>query len=323
MSAPNVPSLTAAENAALTRRVTRLSVAFAIVLSLIKAAAWVASGSVAMLASLADSGLDIVAAAATFFAVRYAAEPPDHDHTFGHGKAEAFASLIQAGLVFASAALVGREAISRLLHPQRVSHEAWDLGVMVISTILTLTLVQAQTQVLRSAQSVAVSSDRTHYLADIAANIAAFAGIGLSLLFASPAPDAMAGLLVTAWLVWGAVSVFRGASVELMDKELGFEARAQIIELMRRDPHIRDVHELRTRASGPYIHMQMHAELDPDMTLAQAHRVMIEAERRVLDAFPMADIMIHPDPRGQAEAHGGPFAEAHASLHDDAPVAAG
>ena len=316
------PRLTAAENAALTRRVTRLSVGFAVALSLIKTAAWLASGSVAMLASLADSGLDILAAAATFFAVRYAAVPPDHDHTFGHGKAEAFASLIQAGLVFASAALVGRESIERLIAPRPVTHEVWDLGVMVVSTVLTLALVQAQTQVLKSAQSVAVNSDRTHYLADIAANLVAFTGIGLSLWLNSPVADAVAGLLVTVWLVWGAVSVFRGAGVELMDQELGLESRNRIIALMRLDPLVRGVHELRTRASGPYIHMQMHVEMDPDMTLAQAHHVMVEAERRVLDAFPMADIMIHPDPRGQAEAHGGPFAEIHAEFHEHSPVTA-
>jgi len=305
-------SLSVGDSAALTRRVTRLSVGFAVLLSLIKLAAWISSSSVAMLASLADSGLDMLAASATFFAVRYAAEPPDHDHRFGHGKAEAFASLIQAGLVFASAALVGREAIAHLLHPLAVTHEVWDLAVMIISTILTLVLIQAQTTVLKSAQSVAVTGDRLHYLADVAANAMAFVGIGLSLVLRNPTADAIAGLLVTAWLVWGAVGVFRSASVELMDQELGQEARDQIIALMRQDPRVRGVHQLRTRASGPYIHMQMHADLDPDLTLVQAHRVVVAAERRVLEAFPAADILIHPDPSGQAEPHGGPFAEAHA-----------
>src|SRR5437868_6907926 len=99
--------LTLKQTAALTRRATQLSVGVAAVLSLIKALAWMSSGSVAMLSSLADSGLDLLASTATFFAVRYAVAPPDSEHRFGHGKAEAFASLLQAGLVFASAALVG------------------------------------------------------------------------------------------------------------------------------------------------------------------------------------------------------------------------
>src|SRR5689334_14978855 len=107
---------TPAESAALTRRVTLLSVATAAVLVTIKAVVWVASGSTALLASAADSGLDLIASLATFWAVRYAAAPPDAEHRFGHGKAEAFASLVQAGLVFASAALIAREAIGDMLH---------------------------------------------------------------------------------------------------------------------------------------------------------------------------------------------------------------
>lgn len=325
MSATLASSLTVEDNAALTRRVTGLSVGFAVTLSLIKVMAWIASGSVAMLASLADSGLDMLAAGATFYAVSYAAVPPDHDHRFGHGKAEAFASLIQAGLVFASAALVGREAVGHLIHPTPVTHEALDLGVMVVSTLLTLVLIQAQTRVLRTAQSVAVTGDRLHYVADIAANAMAFAGIGLSLLLANPTADALGGLLVTAWLVWGAIGVFRAASVELMDQELGADQRERIVSLVRDDPMVHDVHQLRTRASGPYIHMQMHADLDPGLTLVQAHEVMIAAERRVLAAFPAADIMIHPDPRGLAEPHGGPFGESggseRAGLDAPAPAA--
>ncbi len=74
------------------------------------------------------------------------------------------------------------------------------------------------------------------------------------------------------------------------------------------DPAILDVHQLRTRASGPILHMQMHADLDPDLTLEAAHKVVVAAEKRVLDAFPAADIIIHADPRGRAEPHGGAFA---------------
>jgi divalent metal cation (Fe/Co/Zn/Cd) transporter len=80
-----------------------------------------------------------------------------------------------------------------------------------------------------------------------------------------------------------------------------------------RDPNLSDVHQLRTRASGPYIHMQMHVDLDPDLSLEAAHRIIVAAENRLLEAFPSADIIIHADPRGRAEPHGGAFAEAAAT----------
>ena len=109
-AAPRVGVTPIDQSAALTRRITTLSVAVSTVLTLAKLVAWLGGGSVALLASLADSALDVVAATATYVAVRVAVSPPDEDHRFGHGKAEAFASLLQAGLVFASAALIAREA---------------------------------------------------------------------------------------------------------------------------------------------------------------------------------------------------------------------
>jgi len=297
------------ESAALTRRVTLLSVAVAFVLVGVKALVWVMSGSVAILASLADSGLDLIASLATFFAVRYAAAPPDAEHRYGHGKAEAFASLMQAGLVFASAALIGQEAVRHFIEPSRLENEGWAIAVMVFSTALTLVLITAQGRVLRRTASVAVSGDRAHYAADLASNVIALVGIGIAALTGWRGADAYAAIVVAALLLWGAVGVFRQASNQLMDRELPEDARARIVALMTADPRLTDVHQLRTRASGPYVHMQMHADLDPNLTLADAHEVLVAAEKRVLEAFPAADIIIHPDPRGRAEPHGGAFAE--------------
>jgi ferrous-iron efflux pump FieF len=305
----HVHGLPPAETAALTRRVTSLSVLVAAILIVVKLAAWSVSGSVALLASLADSGLDLVASLVTFFAVRYAAAPPDAEHRFGHGKAEAFASLTQAGLVFASGALVGEEAIRHIIDPQPVQAEGWAMTVMVISVVLTLILMRAQSRVLRQTGSVAVSGDRAHYAADLASNLIAFLGIAAVALTGLTRIDAVAGLLVAAWLVWGAIGVFRQASSQLMDHELPDEDRGRIHALMTADPRVKGIHQLRTRASGPYIHIQMHADLEPTLSLEEAHHVMVDAENRVLAAFPAADIIIHPDPRGRAEPHGGAFAE--------------
>ncbi len=309
MSSSAAPPLTLAQTMALTRRVTQLSVATALVLVLAKGAAWLASGSVALLASLADSGLDLLASLITLFAVRFAATPPDAEHRFGHGKAEAFASLLQGGLVFASAALVGREAVAALTNPRPVEAGAWALAAMGLSLLLTLGLITAQGRVLKQASSVAVHGDRAHYAADFAANIAAIVGIAGAALLGWTWLDGAAGLAVALWLVWGAIGVFREAASQLMDRELDDAARQKILGLMTADPAIQGVHQLRTRASGPYIHIQMHADLDPGLSLVAAHEAVVAAENRVLAAFPTADIIIHADPRGRAEPHGGAFAE--------------
>ena len=309
----STPGLSLEQSAVLTRRATSLSVLVAAILIVIKGFAWWQSGSVSMMASLADSSLDLVASLATFFAVRYATAPPDAEHRFGHGKAEAFASLLQGGLVFASAALIGQEALNRLAHPEPIQQEGWAMVVMVASIVLTLALITAQSRVLKQTGSVAVSGDRAHYAADLASNAISLIGIAAASLFVQA--DAVAGLVIAAWLVWGAVGVFSEASVQLMDRELPDDQRARIVSLITQGGQIMGVHQLRTRASGPFVHIQMHADLDPKLSLAEAHDVMIAAEKRVLVEFPAADILIHPDPRGLAEPHGGAFAETAAS-HD-------
>jgi cation diffusion facilitator family transporter len=307
-SAAALPGATpVGESARLTARITLLSVSCATVLILAKLVAWRLSGSIATLASLADSALDLLASLATFAAVRYAVAPPDATHRYGHGKAEAFASLIQAGLVFASAALIGEEAVRHILRPLPLSHEGWAVWAMLASIGLTGMLIWAQTEVLKQAKSVAVAGDRAHYAADLASNLVALVGVAAAAVLHAAWIDAVAGLLVTAWLVWGAIGVFREASFELMDHELPAEARRQILELAGDDPRILHIHALRTRASGPYVHIQMHAEVAGDLSLEEAHRIVVDAERRVLGVFPAADILIHADPHGRAEPHGGDF----------------
>jgi cation diffusion facilitator family transporter len=307
-AAPLVGVMPVDQSATLTRRITTLSVLMSSVLTLVKLLAWLGGGSVALLASLADSALDVVAASATFVAIRVAISPPDQEHRFGHGKAEAFASLLQAGLVFASAALITREAVVRLIWPEPVKAEGWGLAVMGLSLVLTLALITLQSRVLARASSVAVSGDREHYAADLASNAAALIGIAASALLREPRWDAAAGLFVALWLIRGAIKVLRDAADHLLDHELGEPERKAIVEAVLADRRIRNVHELRTRASGPRIHIQMHVDLDPDQTLDEAHQIVEAAEQRVLTAFPAADLLIHPDPEGRAEPHG-PFGQ--------------
>jgi ferrous-iron efflux pump FieF len=213
------------------------------------------------------------------------------------------------------AAVGGREAVARLLDPKPVESGALAIAVMLGSILLTGLLVVAQSRALRSTGSVAVSGDRAHYASDLAANVATLIGIAGAAFLGLPILDAIAGLVVALWLVWGAVHVLRDASNHLLDTGLPIEARARIVQLATGTPGIAGVHQLRTRVAGPYVLMQMHADLDPYLTLEAAHAILVEAEKRILAEFPAADIIIHPDPRGRAEPHGGAFhetAEAHA-----------
>lgn len=283
-----------------------LSVVVSCILTVSKTVVLYLSGSPSVLASLTDSGLDLLASVATLFAVRYARTPPDKEHPFGHGKAEAFSALFQAALVFASAAIILQECFRNFANPQPAKASGLSLAVLVLSIALTAILVWFQNRALRSENSVAVHGDRMHYLTDFVTNIVAIVGVGLAAMGLQMF-DPIAGVLMAAWFVWGAIGVFREASGHLMDKALDDKDVEAIRTLTLADPQILDVHELRTRQAGPYVLIQMHVELDPQLTLDAAHRIIIAAENRLIEVYPNADIIIHPDPRGLAEPHTGVF----------------
>ena len=291
-----------------------LSVATACVLVALKVMTLAVSGSQSILASLADSGLDLVASLVTFFAVRFARTPPDKEHPFGHGKAEAFSALFQAGLVFASGALVLQSCVHSFLHPQPVTHSGLAIGVLVLSLALTAGLITFQNAALKASQSVAVAADRMHYLTDLITNAVALVGVGFAAL-GFGIMDAVAGVIMALWFIWGAVKVLKEASDHLMDHAMEDADLDRIRTLVLADGRVTGLHDLRTRLAGPYILIQMHIELDPAMTLEAVHHIIIEAEKRLIEVYPNADIIIHADPRGTAEPHSGVFS-------DDRPDAA-
>lgn len=294
----------------LVRLATTLSVVTACVMVAMKGMTLYLSGSQSILASLADSGLDLLASLVTFGAVRYAKVPPDKEHPFGHGKAEAFSALFQAGLVFASGALIMQSCIHNLQNPQPITRSGLAIGVLILSLALTLGLVFVQNLALKSSQSVAVSADRMHYVTDLVSNGVALAGVVLAAL-GFGFMDAVAGFLMAAWFIWGAVNVLKEAADHLMDKALSDDEVARIAGLIADDERVLGVHQLRTRLTGPYIQIQAHVEMAPTLSLDAAHQIIIAAEKRLLDIFPNADILIHPDPKGRAEAHAGVFSEEH------------
>jgi cation diffusion facilitator family transporter len=304
LAASQTPRLNSAEIARITRSTAMLSVGAATLLIALKAWAWFASGSIAMLASLADSTLDLAASLFTYFAVRYAATPPDGEHRYGHGKAEAFAGLFQAGLVAVSAALILMEAARRIAQPEPVRAGEEALLVMAASIVVTGLLVTAQSRAVARTGSVATKGDRAHYASDLISNVVVIIGIAAGHFLSWTWADAAAGIAVACWLALGAYEVARESADHLMDRELPEADRAHIEALASDDPAILGVHDLRTRASGPYIHIQFHADIDPDLTLRQAHEIVVAAEARIRTAYPAADVIIHPDPADAADPHG-------------------
>ena len=285
----------------LAARAAIASVVTAAVLLLMKIyAVWV-TGSVAMLSSLADTGLDLLASIVTLFGVRLAAQPADRDHRFGHGKAEALAALFQIALITLSATGIAIHAINRLGSAEAPTHGEYGIVVSAIAIAMTIALVLYQQYVIRHSGSLAITADNLHYKSDLFLNLSVIAAIILDQWFGMRGVDALAGLGIAFWLVWNAWRTASHAIDQLMDKEWPHEKRQRFLAVASQHPELKGIHDLRTRTSGNDDFVQFHVWVDPQMTVADAHRVMDEIEDRLMEEFPGTEVLIHPDPEGHRE----------------------
>ena len=275
----------------------------AAVLVVVKASAYFDTKSVAVLSSLADSALDLLASGLTFMAVRLALTPADDGHRFGHGKAEPLSGLGQAAFVAGSAVLIMVEAVSRFHTPTVIEDGTLGITVMVIASLVTLVLVTFQKYVIRKTNSTAIGADSLHYTGDVLMNISVIVSLYLSSNMGITWADPIFGVGISAFMLINAVRIAVGAVGGLMDQELPEDERREIVAIARQHPKVKHVHELRTRASGLQKFIQMHVVLDRGLTLLEAHRISDDVELAVQSAFPGADIIIHQDPDGIDEFH--------------------
>lgn len=293
---PHVPD--EGGNNRLMRAVATGAVATAAGLAILKAGAFFTTNSMAILASLADSGLDIIASFVNLLAIRRSLTPADADHRFGHGKAEPLAGLAQGAFLAGSAVFLIFGAVERLIDPQPISRGGIGLFVMVVSIVATAVLVCVQKWAVQRTGSLAIGADRLHYASDLLTNIGVIVGIVLSTKFAIHEADPVIGIAVAIILAYGAFKVFRQSYDQLMDRELPEVSRALIKSVAMRHPAVRGWHDLRTRAAGTRSFIQIHLELDWNQSFLEAHVIGREVESALRDAFPGAEILVHLDPAG-------------------------
>ncbi|WP_340315689.1 cation diffusion facilitator family transporter [Rhizorhabdus argentea] len=277
------------------------SVSVALILIGLKGYASWATGSAAMLGSLADTGLDLIASLVTLYSVRLAATPADRQHRFGHGKAEAIAAFFQVVLISLSAFWIASHSIQQLVGAARPADAEAGILVSLIALVLTLLLVTYQRRVVAQTGSLAIGTDNIHYQSDLLLNAAVIAALAADQFANIQGADAVAGIAIAGWLLYGAYTASRQAIDQLMDREWPEERRRAFVEVANRHPELRGIHDLKTRTAGHHDFVQFHVWVDPMMTVGEAHRVMDEVEDKLREAFPGVEILIHPDPAGHVD----------------------
>ncbi len=285
------------ENSRLLRLATYASVATATLLILAKLAAWLVTDAVSVLASLIDSLMDVGASLVNLLAVHWSLQPADKDHRFGHGKAEALAGLAQAAFIGGSALFLALHAVDRLVNPAPLSDIGVGIGVMLFAMAATGLLLVFQHRVIRATGSTAIRADALHYATDLATNSATLLALILAVM-GWPGLDPVFALGIAVYIFYSAFQIAREAVDLLMDREIEEQHRQRIKALACTVAGVRGVHGLRTRRSGHIAVIQLHLELDPDISLLEAHATSDRVEDVLHAEWPDADITIHQDPAG-------------------------
>ena len=301
--------MTAVTSPSLNIRAAFASISVALLLLGMKAWAVWTTGSTAMLGSLADTALDLIASVATLAGVWIAAQPADEDHRFGHGKAEALAAMFQVVLISISAFGLAARAVQQWIAGGRTEAAQDGIVVSAIAMVATLALIAYQRFVIARTGSIAIATDHVHYQSDLFLNLAVIAALALDQYGGVAGADPVFALAIAAWLGWGAWRASQAAIEQLMDREWPEEKRQRFVEIAALHPELARLHDLRTRTSGMRDFVQFHVDLPGSMSVAESHAIIDRVEHALSLEFPNLELLIHIDPAGHVDEPGNPLIE--------------
>jgi cation diffusion facilitator family transporter len=288
------------------RFVAGSSVAAAVLLTTMKVVVGFATGSIGILSEAAHSGLDLVAAVVTLWAVRTSAKPADRDHPYGHGKIENFSALFETGLLLATCAWIAYEAILRLVSAQvHVEVTAWAFGIMVVSIVVDVSRSRALARAARKHRSQALEADALHFSTDIWSSAVVLVGLACvwlanrtGTLWLARA-DALAALGVAAIAVVVSMRLGKKSVDDLLDA-----APRGLIERVAHAAAVPDVvavSQVRVRQAGPNTFADVVLQVDRGLGIQAAHAIADAAEEAIKAAVPGVDVVVHAEPDAQGE----------------------
>lgn len=284
------------KNESLMRLASYFSVGTALLLIGVKLVSFFYTNSLAILSSLMDSGLDLLASVVNLIAVRQSLIPADKEHRFGHGKAEALGGLTQGLIIGGSALFLLSETWRHIQNPQPLERLDFGLGVMVFSILMTFILISFQRYVIQKTHSVSIHADSAHYTGDILMNIGVITAMIFSYTLGLTWVDSVFAVGVAVYLLITAGSVVLKASQILMDRELSKAERDQIKKLARGHTEIICIHDLRTRNAGLRKFIQFNAHMKEGLSLEETHAVCSLLEKEIKEAIPNSETFIHQEP---------------------------
>ena len=277
------------------------SIGVSVTLSLIKGAAAIATGSLSVLSSMIDSLTDVLSSSISWVAVRFSNKPLTKHHRYGYGKAESLSALIQAAFIAGSGGFILYDGINRFINPTPIKQTTVGLWIMGISIVLTVALISFQAAVVKKTNSQAIEADSAHYTVDLLTNGAIIVSLLVVKYLGWQWFDSLTAVFISGYLLWNAAHIAIKALEEITDHEVDDDIKSKIIALVYEVPEIKGYHDFRTRVSGLRMFIEIHLELDGNLTLSESHDISDKVEAKILAEFPQAQIIVHQDPYGLHE----------------------
>jgi cation diffusion facilitator family transporter len=282
-------------------RATVASMATAAIIIIAKTIAWATTDSSSVLASLIDSLLDIISSFINFLAARYAMQPPDSEHRFGHGKAEDLAVLVQSSFFIISGIFVTIIAVKKIITPQELDNSELGVWLVIFSLAISALLMIYQTYVIKSTSSNIIKADRLHYFTDFFTNGAVIVSLFLSIFLKSKIIDPIFAIMIAIYMLYEAFKLFKEAFRNLMDHEFSETDKRLLQQIITSHKDVKGFHDLKTRHSGSKPIIQFHLEMDGKVSLYEAHTIAEAVETLIKQKFKNAEVIIHQDPEGVNE----------------------
>jgi cation diffusion facilitator family transporter len=279
-----------------------ISIIISFSLGSIKAISGILFHSLALLASAFDSFLDAGSSFMNLITIRAASKPPDEEHSFGHGKFEAFAEFVQGIIIGVSGIFLIEQSFVRFFSPVSIEHEWVILVVMFFSFLLTLFLVLFLRNVFLKTGSLVIKSDLAHYFSDLLSGGAVLGGLVIMSITGKQFIDPLLSLGIACIILFSSVQLLRESFLILTDHELPKSMRKQIENVLQSTQYpVTGWHFLRTRRSGTHFHIDYHLVFHAKISLEEAHNHSEEIEQKIRNIFPHSIILTHLDPSDDSE----------------------
>lgn len=279
------------------KSIARLSIVSNTVLVIAKLVVGLMIGSVSVISEAIHSGIDLIAALIAYYSVRKSSEPPDREHSFGHGKYENVSGAIEAVLILLAALLIIYEAYQKILHGVVLEDVSLGIGVMAVSVVINYYVSSKLMKTARRTESIALEADAWHLRTDVLTSLGIFAGLVAIKLTGITILDPIFAIVVALFILKAALELTIKSVKDLMDVNLPDDEVAEIERIIKdHSGKFAGYHELRTRRSGSDRFIDLHLVVSRDMSVEQAHSLADHIEKDITDRFQRTSVITHVEP---------------------------